>query len=264
MTPSASSSYLPRILLGALIGAVLGLLMLGVALAAWWLAVARHEPQSIVAPEGFEARLEGAAGGAAFGLSPVYAYEPDSPRSSGAVWLSQIASELEAQGHEIRPVPTDDPELNREIERLARRWAEPPRRPLLIWRGSTGLMLCRCDHPRARAQARQLLAASRSTPADAVEAQPSVVAPRRTVEPTGPAYPRLGPPPAKTAAPSAPPVAAPARAASPTPSLPGDPAPRRAEAKASPASSRAPSARPASPRRTDPPEARHDAESLFF
>ena len=60
MTSSASSSQLPRILLGALIGAVLGLLMLGVALAAWWLAVARHEPQPIVAPEGFEARLEAA------------------------------------------------------------------------------------------------------------------------------------------------------------------------------------------------------------
>lgn len=264
MTPSASSSHLPRILLGALIGAVLGLLMLGVALAAWWLAVARHEPQSIVAPEGFEARLEGAAGGAAFGLSPVYAYEPDSPRSSGAVWLSQIASELEAQGHEIRPVPTDDPELNREIERLARRWAEPPRRPLLIWRGPTGLMLCRCDHPRARAQARQLLAAS--APADEVEAEAErpAVEPRRSDEPTGAAYPRLGPPPVKTAAPSAPPATVPARAASPTPSLPGDPAPRRAEAKASPASPRAPSARPASPRRTDPPEARRDAESLFF
>ena len=58
MTSSASSSQLPRVLLGALIGAVLGLLMLGVALAAWWLAVARHEPQPIVAPEGFEARLE--------------------------------------------------------------------------------------------------------------------------------------------------------------------------------------------------------------
>ncbi|MGX1589391.1 hypothetical protein [Brevundimonas diminuta] len=265
MTSSASSSQLPRVLLGALIGAVLGLLMLGVALAAWWLAVARHEPQPIVAPEGFEARLEAAAGGAAFGLTPVYVHDCDGLDSSGAVWLSQVASELEAQGHELRPVPTDDAELVREIERLARRWAEPPRRPLLIWRGPTGLMLCRCDHPRARAQARQLLAASASTPADAVEAQasPAVVAPRRAVEPKGPAYPRLGPPPAKTAAPSAPPVAAPARAASPTPSLPGDPAPRRAEAKASPAP-RASSVRPASPRRTDPPEARRDADSLFF
>ena len=257
MTSSASSSQLPRVLLGALIGAVLGLLMLGVALAAWWLAVARHEPQPIIAPEGFEARLEAAAGGAAFGLTPVYVHDRDGPDSSGAVWLSQIASELEAQGHELRPVPTDDAELVREIERLARRWAEPPRRPLLIWRGPTGLMLCRCDHPRARAQARQLLAASAATSADAVEAQasPSVVAPRRAVEPKGAAYPRLGPPPAKTAAPSAPPVAAPARAASP--------APRRAEAKASPAP-RASSARPASPRRTDPPEARRDADSLFF
>ncbi|WP_341022706.1 hypothetical protein [Brevundimonas diminuta] len=265
MTSSASSSQLPRILLGALIGAVLGLLMLGVALAAWWLAVARHEPQPIIAPEGFEARLEAAAGGAAFGLTPVYVHERDGPDSSGAVWLSQVASELEAQGHEVRPVPTDDAELTREIERLARRWAEPPRRPLLIWRGPGGLMLCRCDHPRARAQARQLLAASASTSADAVEAQasPPVVAPRRAVEHKGPAYPRLGPPPAKTTAPSAPPVAAPARAASPTPSLPGDPAPRRAEARASPAP-RASSARPASPRRTDPPEARRDADSLFF
>ncbi|SPU44315.1 hypothetical protein [Brevundimonas diminuta] len=263
MTSSASSSQLPRVLLGALIGAVLGLLMLGVALAAWWLAVARHEPQPIVAPEGFEARLEAAAGGAAFGLTPVYVHDRDGPDSSGAVWLSQIASELEVQGHELRPVPTDDAELVREIERLARRWAEPPRRPLLIWRGPAGLMLCRCDHPRARAQARQLLAASASMSADAVEAQPSVAAPRRAVEPTGPAYPRLGPPPAKTAAPPAPPVAAAARTASPTPSLPGDPAPRRAEAKASPAP-RASSARPASPRRTDPPEARRDADSLFF
>lgn len=265
MTSSASSSQLPRILLGALIGAVLGLLMLGVALAAWWLAVARHEPQPIIAPEGFEARLEAAAGGAAFGLTPVYVHDRDGPDSSGAVWLSQIASELEAQGHEVLPVPTDDAELTREIERLARRWAEPPRRPLLIWRGPKGLMLCRCDHPRARAQARQLLAASASTPADAVEAQaaPSVGAPRQAVEPTGPAYPRLGPPPAKTAAPPAPPVAAPTRATSPTPSLPGDPAPRRAEAKASPAP-RASSTRPASPRRTDPPEARRDADSLFF
>jgi len=265
MTSSASSSQLPRVLLGALIGAVLGLLMLGVALAAWWLAVARHEPQPIIAPEGFEARLEAAAGGAAFGLTPVYVHDRDGPDSSGAVWLSQITSELETQSHELRPVPTDDAELVREIERLARRWAEPPRRPLLIWRGPAGLMLCRCDHPRARAQARQLLAASASTPADAVEApaSPSVVAPRRAVEPKGPAYPRLGPPPAKTAAPPAPPVAAPARTASPTPSLPGDPAPRRAEAKASPAP-RASSARPASPRRTDPPEARRDADSLFF
>lgn len=262
MTSSASSSQLPRVLLGALIGAVLGLLMLGVALAAWWLAVARHGPQPIVAPEGFEARLEAAAGGAAFGLTPVYVHDRDGPDSSGAVWLSQIASELEAQGHELRSVPTDAAELVREIERLARRWAEPPRRPLLIWRGSAGLMLCRCDHPRARAQARQLLAASASTPADAVVAQaaPPVVAPRRAVEHKGAAYPRLGPPPAKTAAP---PVAAPARTASPAPSLPGDTAPRRAEAKASPAP-RASSARPASPRRTDPPEARRDADSLFF
>ena len=266
MTSSASSSsQLPRILLGALIGAVLGLLMLGVALAAWWLAVARHEPQPIIAPEGFEARLEAAAGGAAFGLTPVYVHDRDGPDSNGAVWLSQIASELEAQGHELRLVPTDAAELTREIERLARRWAEPPRRPLLIWRGPTGLMLCRCDHPRARAQARQLLAASASTPEDAVEAQaaPAVAAPRRAGEPKGAAYPRLGPPPAKTAAPPAPPVAAAARTASPTPSLPGDPAPRRAEAKASPAP-RASSARPASPRRTDPPEARRDADSLFF
>ncbi|CAM2959327.1 hypothetical protein EJ082_12695 [Brevundimonas diminuta] len=265
MTSSASSSQLPRILLGALIGAVLGLLMLGVALAAWWLAVARHEPQPIVAPEGFEARLDAAAGGAAFGLMPVYVHDRDGPDSSGAVWLSQITSELEAQGHELRPVPTGDAELTREIERLARRWAEPPRRPLLIWRGPAGLMLCRCDHPRARAQARQLLAASAATSADAVEApaSPFVVAPRRAVEPKGSAYPRLGPPPAKTAAPSAPPVAAPARAASPAPSLPGDPVPRRAEAKASPAP-RASSVRPASSRRTDPPEARRDADSLFF
>lgn len=262
MTLSASSSQLPRVLLGALIGAVLGLLMLGVALAAWWLAVARHEPQSLTAPEEFEARLEAAAGGAAFGLTPVYVYDLDSPRSSGAAWLSQVASELEAQGHEIRPVPTDEPELNGEIERLARRWAEPPRRPLLIWRGPTGLMLCRCDHPRARAQARQLLAAF--APLNVVEAAPVAAQPRRTVEPKGAAYPRLGPPPAKTAAPPAPPAAAPAQAASPTPSLPGDPAPRRAETRASPAAPRASAARPASPRRTDPPEARRDADSLFF
>lgn len=256
MTSSAAPSQLPRILLGVAIGAVLGLLMLGVALAAWWLAVARHTPQPIVAPEGFEARLEAAAGPAAFGLAPVYVHGA----SSGADWLAQIAPELETQGYDLRPTPPDAPVLAREIERLARRWAEPPRRPLLIWRGPTGLMLCRCDHPRARAQARQLLAAAASFDG-ASSSSPPAVASRRAAEPAGPAYPRLGPPPDKTVALSAPPAAAPARAAPPAPALPGDPAPR---AKAPPSPGRSSPARPASPRRTDPPEARRDADSLFF
>ncbi|MEN5115197.1 hypothetical protein ABE453_14335 [Brevundimonas diminuta] len=255
MTSSAAPSQLPRILLGVVIGAVLGLLMLGVALAAWWLAVARHTPQPIVAPEGVEARLEAAAGPAAFGLAPVYVHGA----SSGADWLAQIAPELESQGYDLRPTPPDDPVLAREIERLARRWAEPPRRPLLIWRGPTGLVLCRCDHPRARAQARQLLAAAASLDG-APSSAPPAVASRRAAEPAGPTYPRLGPPPAKTVAPSAPP-AAPARAAPPAPALPGDPAPR---AKAPLSPGRSSPARPASPRRTDPPEARRDADSLFF
>jgi hypothetical protein len=99
MTSSAAPSQLPRILLGVVIGAVLGLLMLGVALAAWWLAVARHTPQPIVAPEGVEARLEAAAGPAAFGLAPVYVHGA----ASGADWLAQIAPELESQGYDLRP-----------------------------------------------------------------------------------------------------------------------------------------------------------------
>ena len=257
--PAPSPSQSLRILLGALIGAVLGLLMLGVALAAWWLAVARHKPERIVVPEAFEARLEAAAGGAAFGLSPVYVHGA----SSGADWLSGIASELEAQGHELRPLPEDDPALTREVERLARRWAEPPRRPLLIWRGPAGLMLCRCDHPRARAQARRLLAASHRP--DVVEPQgpQPAAASRGAVEPAGPSYPPLGPPPARIAAAPAASMTAPPRETSAAPALPGDPAPR-GQAGPPPPPGRASPARATAPRRTDPPEARRDADSLFF
>lgn len=260
---TAASPHLPRILLGSLIGAVLGLLMLGVALAAWWLAVARHEPQRLVAPEGFEARLEAAAGPAAVGLTPVYVYDPGGPGSRGEGWTAQIAPELESQGHELRPVPADDPHLAREIERLARRWAEPPRRPLLIWRDAGGLLLCRCDHPRARAQARQLLARQVSAAVTEEDAAVPAAPSRRAAEPSGAPYPRLGPPsvmPVSASSPVA--VSAPdARAVSPGPPLPGDPAPETAVVAAQP--SPAPR-RPSPPRRTDPPEARRDAESLFF
>lgn len=259
---TVASPHLPRLLLGSLIGAVLGLLMLGVALAAWWLAVARHEPQRIVAPEGFEARLEAASGAVAFGLSPVYVHDPGGPASRGEGWTDQIAPELEAQGRELRFVPADDPGLAREIEDLARRWAEPPRRPLLIWRDAGGLILCRCDHPRARAQARQQLAASAlPQAAEAEDARPEASAPLRAPEPGGPAYPRLGPPPAQTAPLRAAAAAPDARASSPAPRLPGDPSPERAGT--TPRTAAAPR-RPSPPRRADPPQARRDADSLFF
>jgi len=258
---TAASPHLPRLLLGALIGAVLGLLMLGVALAAWWLAVARHEPQRLAALGGFEARLEAAAGPAAVGLSPVYVHDPGGPASRGEGWTAQIAPELAAQGRDLRFLPADDPELVREIEGLARRWAEPTRRPLLIWRDAGGLILCRYDHPRARARARQLLAASApSDGAGAVEARPQATSPRAP-EPAGPAYPRLGPPPAETAPVSAFAAAPDAPAWSPAPRLPGDPSPESVETAArTPPASR----RPSAPRRADPPQAQRDADSLFF
>ncbi|MNI07179.1 hypothetical protein D3C77_153270 [compost metagenome] len=258
---TAASPHLPRLLLGSLIGAVLGLLMLGVALAAWWLAVARHEPQRIDAPEGFEARLEAAAGPVAIGLSPVYVHDPGGSAARGEGWTAQIAPELAAQGRDLRTVGADDPGLTREIERLARRWAEPPRRPLLIWRDAGGLMLCRCDHPRARARARQRLALG--APAAAVTEAGGAVfeaLPRRAAEPAGRPYPRLGPPPAPTVSGAPSPFAPAARALSATPPLPGDPTPAKgAEAARTPP----PPRRPA-PRRTDPPQAQRDADSLFF
>lgn len=268
MTSHAVFPQLPRILLGTLIGAVLGLLMLGVALAAWWLAVARHEPQRLSAPDDFEARLEAAAGPAAFGLDPIYVHDP---AGAGSDWLAGVTPELEAQGRELRPVPSDDAELVHEIERLTGRWAEPSRRPLLIWRGDEGLMLCRCDHPRARAQARLLLARPQAAPEtqeeQAVKTTPSVG--RRANGPAGgKAYPRLGPPePAQKSEPqkaSAEPARAAASSARPSPSLPGDPAPATTQAKATSAPARSPGARASSPRRTDPPEAKRDADSLFF
>ncbi|AYG94849.1 hypothetical protein D8I30_06375 [Brevundimonas naejangsanensis] len=256
---TAASSHLPRLLLGSLIGAVLGLLMLGVALAAWWLAAARHEPQRLVAPEGFEARLEAAAGPAAVGLPPVYVYDPGGPGSRGEGWTAQIAPELAAQGRDLRFVPAEDLLLAREIEGLARRWAEPPRRPLLIWRDAGGLMLCRCDHPRARAQARQRLA--RQVPeASAADAVVAEAIPAREAE-TGRPYPRLGPPPAEAAPVPAFAAAFDAPALSPAPRLPGDPASDGAVAatRAAAAPRRAPA-----PRRADPPQAQRDADSLFF
>lgn len=264
MTSHAVFPQLPRILLGTLIGAILGLLMLGVALAAWWLAVARHEPQRLSAPDDFEARLEAAAGSAAFGLDPIYVHDP---AGVGAEWLASVAPELEAQGRELRPAPSDDAELVREIERLAGRWAEPPRRPLLIWRGDEGLMLCRCDHPRARAQARLLLARPQAEP-ETQEAQDLKTPPSagRQAGQGGSAYPRLGPPEQQPLQ-KAEPAKAPASSARPSPpsSLPGDPAPAGGtQAKTATAPARAPGARPSSPRRTDPPEARRDADSLFF
>lgn len=257
---TAASSHLPRLLLGTLIGAVLGLLILGAALAAWWLAAARHEPQRLVAPEGFEVRLDAAAGPAAVGLTPVYVHDPGGPASRGEGWTAQIAPELAAQGRDLRFVPAEDLFLAREIEGLARRWAEPPRRPLLIWRDAGGLMLCRCDHPRARALARQRLAASAPLDVGEAEAARPETTPSRASQPAGPAYPRLGPPPAETATVPAPAPASDAPALSPAPRLPGDPASDGAGAAARAASAR----RPSAPRRGDPPQARRDADSLFF
>lgn len=270
IAPAAPASDWPRLLLGCGIGAVLGVLALGAVLAAWWLAIARHEVQTTPESRGpelerLEARLEAAAGPAAFGLTPVYAYDP---KDAGATWLSQIAPELEAQGRQIRPVPADDRGLQADLDRLASRWAEPGRRPLLIWRDATGLRLCRCDHPRARALARQALARQAEASdgqgeavQEATPALPSEVpASASRADPTGRPYPRLGPPPLPPTRTDAAPVGstADARPASPAPSLPGDPASARP-----PASPPAPR-RPSPPRRTEPPEARRDAESLFF
>ena len=48
------------------LGAVLGLLLLGVVVAAWWLGVARHDLQRLTASQGLEARLEQAGWGIDF------------------------------------------------------------------------------------------------------------------------------------------------------------------------------------------------------
>lgn len=255
----------PRILLGCVIGAVLGLLLLGVILVAWWLGVARHDLQRLAPPEGLEARLEQAAGPTAFALTPIYVYDPD---GAGRAWLEQAAPAWEARGREVRAVSAQaDDGLERELDRLASRWAEPPRRPLTLWRDGAELVLCRCDSVRARTQARQVLEAP-TTEAEAAEAAPPVPPPSRRPRPqTGPSYPTLGPPPkAETAAPSLQDAAPASRATQPAPRLPGDPAPAArpsAARPASPASAPAPR-RERQPRRTDPPEARRDAESLFF
>lgn len=256
--PAASPSDWPRILLGCGIGAVLGLLALAVILAAWWLAIARHAVQTAPGSQALEARLAAAAGPAAFGLTPVYVYDP---AGAGAAWLSQITPELEAQGRQIRPVSADDRALQAELDRLARRWAEPERRPLLVWRDASGLRLCRCDHPRARTLARQALA--RDRPDAAVQAEPRAAppearAPANGPDPTGRPYPQLGPPPPKPTRPHPLAPASTVRPGPPEPSLPGDVP--SAQAAAAPPAPR----RRAPPRRTDPPEARRDADSLFF
>lgn len=262
---SSSDTDWPRLLLGTLIGAVLGLLLLGVVVAAWWLGVARHDLQRLTASQGLEARLEQAAGPAAFGLTPVYVYDPD---GAGRDWLAQTAPLWEAQGHEIRAIPVGaDEALERDLARLAHRWAEPPRRPLILWREGEDLVLCRCDSPRARTQARQALEASSS------DAEPELTAPaapptaRRPHLPPMPKYPTLGPPPkTEASAPPPPAAAAPLPRATPTPRLPGDPAPAPAAptARATPPASAPAPRRERQPRRTDPPEARRDADSLFF
>ncbi|MGX1691393.1 hypothetical protein [Brevundimonas naejangsanensis] len=262
---SSSHTDWPRLLLGTLIGVVLGLLLLGVVLAAWWLGVARHDLQRLTPPEGLEARLEQAAGPAAFGLTPVYVYDPD---GAGRDWLAQTAPLWEAQGHEVRAIPAAaDEALEKDLAGLAQRWAEPPRRPLILWREGEDLVLCRCDSPRARTQARQALEAS-SPDAEAVLTAPAAAPPaRRPRLPPAPKYPTLGPPPkAEASAPPPPAAAAPTPRATPTPRLPGDPAPT---ATAQPARATPPASAPAprrerQPRRTDPPEARRDADSLFF
>ena len=263
--PAASVTDWPRILLGGVIGAVLGLLLLGVILAAWWLGVARHDLQRLIPPEGLEARLEQAAGPAAFGLSPVYVYGAD---GAGRAWLAQTAPLWEAQGREVRMVPAEvEDKLEREIGRLARRWAEPPRRPLILWRDGEELVLCRCDSPRARTQARQALEISRAETATAEAAPPSPAPLRRPRPQAGPSYPTLGPPPKAQAAAPLPQDAAPtSRVIQPAPRLPGDSssaAQPSAVRQAPPASAAAPR-RERQPRRTDPPEARRDADSLFF
>ncbi|WP_304271339.1 hypothetical protein, partial [Brevundimonas naejangsanensis] len=169
LNPSSHTDW-PRLLLGTLIGVVLGLLLLGVVLAAWWLGVARHDLQRLTPSEGLEARLEQAAGPAAFGLTPVYVYDPD---GAGRDWLAQTAPLWEAQGHEVRAIPTGaDEALKKDLARLGHRWAEPPRRPLILWREGEDLVLCRCDSPRARTQARQALEAP-SPDAEAVLTAPA-------------------------------------------------------------------------------------------
>lgn len=266
LNPSSHTDW-PRLLLGTLIGVVLGLLLLGVVLAAWWLGVARHDLQRLTPPEGLEARLEQAAGPAAFGLTPVYVYDPD---GAGRDWLAQTAPLWEAQGHEVRAIPAGaDEALEKDLARLAQRWAEPPRRPLILWREGEDLVLCRCDSPRARTQARQALEAS-SPDAEAVLTAPAAAPPaRRPRLPPAPKYPTLGPPPkAEASAPPPPPpaAAAPTPRATPTPRLPGDPAPATSApaARATPPASAPAPRRERQPRRTDPPEARRDADSLFF
>ena len=264
---SSSHTDWPRLLLGTLIGAVLGLLLLGVVLAAWWLGLARHDLQRLTPPEGLEGRLEQAAGPAAFGLTPVYVYDPD---GAGRDWLAQTAPLWEAKGHEVRVIPVGaDEALENDLARLAQRWAEPPRRPLILWRDGEDLVLCRCDSPRARTQARQALEAP-SPDAEAVLTAPTAPPPaRRPRLPPAPKYPTLGPPPkAEPSAPPSPAAAAPTRGATPEPRLPGDPAPAPAPsapaARATPPASAPAPRRERQPRRTDPPEARRDADSLFF
>ena len=83
-----------------------------------------------------------------------------------------LAGGLEARGREVRAVSAQaDDGLERELDRLASRWAEPPRRPLILWRDGAELVLCRCDSVRARTQARQVLEAP-TTEAEAAEAAP--------------------------------------------------------------------------------------------
>lgn len=267
---SSSHTDWPRLLLGTLIGVVLGLLLLGVVLAAWWLGVARHDLQRLTPPEGLETRLEQAAGPAAFGLTPVYVYDPD---GAGRDWLAQTAPLWEAQGHQVRAIPTGaDKALEKDLARLGHRWAEPPRRPLILWRDGEDLVLCRCDSPRARTQARQALEApsleAASPDLEAVLTAPAAPPPaRRPRLPPAPKYPTLGPPPkAEASAPPPPAAAAPTPRATPTPRLPGDPAPATTAqpARATPPASAPAPRRERQPRRTDPPEARRDADSLFF
>ncbi|MEN5231256.1 hypothetical protein [Brevundimonas naejangsanensis] len=265
LNPSSHTDW-PRLLLGTLIGVVLGLLLLGVVLAAWWLGVARHDLQRLTPPEGLEMRLEQAAGPAAFGLTPVYVYDPD---GAGRDWLAQTAPLWEAQGHEVRAIPTGaDKALENDLARLGHRWAEPPRRPLILWREGENLVLCRCDSPRARTQARQALEASSPDEEPMLTAPAAPSSPRRPRLPPAPKYPTLGPPPKAEASgpPPAPAAAVPAPRATPTPRLPGDPAPATTAqpARATPPASAPAPRRERQPRRTDPPEARRDADSLFF
>lgn len=256
-SPVASPNW-PRLVLGGLVGGVIGLALLGVVLAAWWLGVGRHQLQPLArVPDGFEARLAEAAGPPSQpDLRPVYVFDPSGASATGR-WLRDEAPRLAAAGREARLLEVDSPEaqaLSAEIDRLARRWSEPTRRPLILWRDASGLMLCRCDSPRAVALARRALAA---------ETAPA--APARAPAASGPSglpYPTLGPPPALDAAPVAPLIEEEVEVETgPAPRLPGDPVPASAST-ATPAARSAP--RPNTPRRTDPPEARRDADSLFF